>query len=648
MTAKWIKLRTEVFGKGKDTVLRGDSADPRLVALVNAGLATEVPDPGGTPPTVPTSTAGSPGGALATDVELAAAIAALPPIPTAAQLVADPALKAAFGRGSVTPEQFGAKGDGTTDDTAAINTAIQACSANGGGVVHLAPRAYAIGAPITPASGVRLHGPGARLRKLSGGAIITGTTAFTRFTVEGITFSGTVNEYPTTPKRARSTSATGASAAIYLSGDLDITGTGQGIMRDFTMRNCRVENCTSLPINIRGVRGTVRVEDCTFYNNQDVGFIFDEEVIFVGNHVEMSADNGVSLSRGNRKITCVGNTFENVAYHGIWVAGFGTDLGPSEFTVTGNAVRDVGYNGIHLDAAPAHGTVVGNTVTGGYFRGPTDAPTDAYGAGIWIGGYPTTVRNAPSTVATGIVVAANQIRNTARIGIYVTGVYGALIDGNLIKDVGTQYLADGTTAIAASDATQNIGVLFDVPSVSTTVAIRDNIILDTRSTPYSNFGVVPQIPTTGLGHIYSGNYMRGLRNGFNLQEVGQTQQVNYQVQFLSGAVVRSKLTTSGPAPTIAAGSQAASAGAASNGATDIAGTVNATSVAAPAAGTVATVTFATAHTNVPRVLVLPRDAVTANTRPYAGSPSTTGFTIATATPPAASAALSFEYLVLAS
>jgi polygalacturonase len=57
---------------------------------------------------------------------------------------------------SCNPRDFGAKGDGTTKDTAAIQKAIDACAAKGGGTVQLTAGVY-LSAPIVLKSNIELH-----------------------------------------------------------------------------------------------------------------------------------------------------------------------------------------------------------------------------------------------------------------------------------------------------------------------------------------------------------------------------------------------------------------------------------------------------------------------------------------------------------
>ncbi|GAB2696003.1 beta strand repeat-containing protein [Kitasatospora kifunensis] len=433
-------------------------------------------------------------------------------------------------------------------DAGLINSAISAASAAGGGRVRLGNGSWVLSSSITPQSNVTLCGqPGTTVSINFVGDIVFGkTTAFTNFTIEDLTFLGPVNSFPTVPTRARTTSGNGAQTAVYLSGDLDSTGTGQAQLTNFIFRRCTVQNCSALPLRIGGVRGEVLVYDCTFINNQDVGFIYNQNVQFEGNFVYQSADNGVSVSRGNNKCVVVGNTFENCCYNGIWLSGFDdgshnlVDIGPTNFACTGNTVINVGFNGIMLDQAPANGTVTGNMVTQGYFRGPSDQASDANGAGVYIGGYPTSARNSPTAYATNLVVAGNTLFQCARAGVYITGAKAITVEANQILNCGTQYLADGATAISSTDSTNNVGILIDNTATNTDIAIRNNTVLDERATPYGNYALVPQ--TANSSYVYWFNHMAGLRNPYNVldhdpntREISSTIRFDANTKFAGGA-----------------------------------------------------------------------------------------------------------------
>jgi hypothetical protein len=408
----------------------------------------------------------------------------------------------------------GAAGTGSTDDLAAIQAVVNSVSAAGGGIVYFPPASYLVSAPIVPASNVTLlgAGPGSVLKTSANGSIVaSAAAAFNDFTIDNLTFIGPVNNTVTVPTRARTTSGSGCTIAVSVDGSLDTTGTFP-LITNFVMRNCRVRNCTSLPIRIFGVTGVTSVTGCEFTNNMDVGFGFNAEVICANNHSYSSADNGFSLSRGNQKVTCTGNTVENAAFYGIWLTGFTGTTGPQDFTCVGNVVKGCGQAGIVLMDAPKWGVVIGNMIDKLFYRGASGSPDDTTCCGIFVRGDSTSVP-APATLSTGLLIAGNMIRQAAKAGIYLTGASGVKVSGNLLIDTGTQFWSDGVTAIVASNTSQNVGIYVDTPSTSANIVITDNMTVDTRATPYTNWGIQP-LPAVGV--FTAGNTMLGCRNVSNL------------------------------------------------------------------------------------------------------------------------------------
>lgn len=90
-------------------------------------------------------------------------------------------------------KDFGAKGDGTTNDYTAISNAISSVSAAGGGVVYFPSGNYRTDSSITLPSNVYLSGYGATI-SWGGGASAVITTAATGYTynagIEGLTING--------------------------------------------------------------------------------------------------------------------------------------------------------------------------------------------------------------------------------------------------------------------------------------------------------------------------------------------------------------------------------------------------------------------------------------------------------------------------
>jgi hypothetical protein len=420
---------------------------------------------------------------------------------------------------------YGAKNDDTTDSRAAIDQAVLDCSAAGGGIVYIPTGNYVVSGPVTPRSNVTISGPGASLRSsVNGNIFYARSVACKDFTLDGITFTGTVNSFPTVPTRARTTSGNGTVSAFQISGDTDPDSPGGARIENITIRDCKFRNISGLPLLLKGVRGKMDIHNNEFRYTMDVGFVAYEEGRFVDNYVYGSADNGVSFSRGGRKITVTGNTFENCCYNLIFIAGFLADKGPQNFTVTGNVGINCGNSGVYCDAAPKYGNISGNTLVGGYFRGPVDGPTDGAVCGIFIGGYPTSDRANPTDYGEGFTVGPNVIRNFPRAGVYGTSLRNSQIQGNLCIDIGTQFMADGVTTISAADQTQNVGILIDNATTSDRVTVAHNIVIDTRVTPYCNWGVTP----VGSSHVNEYfNDMVNCRNAYNLIETGPTRNINY-------------------------------------------------------------------------------------------------------------------------
>ena len=229
---------------------------------------------------------------------------------------------------------FGAKGDGTTDDTAAITAAISAAGANS--VVLFEPgKTYKTTSLITiPADGVTLWGYGATITSAL-------DTQFRKFL-----FSG----------RSRGAVLGLRFNCLYTSAT---TGIGQAVIEigdssDIVVRECEFNDVAKSGVWIVGNCTRCDLERNRFYRNFCAIFCDDDTVNqptrlrIVGNRIRTGiASSSTSLS-GGIKLSGTGNAYSSPAHQ-----------------IEGNEVVDAGQVGIEFQGSINDCAITGNTVYGG-------------------------------------------------------------------------------------------------------------------------------------------------------------------------------------------------------------------------------------------------------------------------------------------
>jgi hypothetical protein len=321
-------------------------------------------------------------------------------------------------------KNFGAVGDGVTDDTAAIQAALDAAAAltlNGiGKSVYVPSGTYRTTAVLEVKEGTRFYGdegtsvidvqPTVSTSTFNNGILIKGNNV----TIDGLRINGT-NE----------AAFVGGIRTVYAAGILADSQISGVVARNLTVKNCRVfkwglgielrraDNSTihnnrfwggaqqgnaltepsTSDISIygsaapnQGSRFTITNNLC--YGNQDSGIAFnaikDRFVICTGNIIQPMQQDG---------ITPVGTGASNKSRYGIICSYIGSD--PSDPSPTGtnslvsnNIVTDYGHCGINSQVATRPGgdiSFVGNVITNCGFS--TVYPVDAsLKGGIWIQG----------------------------------------------------------------------------------------------------------------------------------------------------------------------------------------------------------------------------------------------------------------------
>lgn len=208
-------------------------------------------------------------------------------------------------------KNFGAKGDGTTDDTTAINNAIIACNTSGGGIVWFPASTYKVTSPV----------------KLYSGSSPT-AVAFSNITLAGAGSNGTtgsiisqattgddvIQAFNDAHNSAQSTNLTIQDLCVTFGGTLTNSGNGIHFQQDEaggpSFQQCNLENVVAQNMQGSGKYGfnfesmiTSTVDTCMavtcangFYLNGSVGGAYDSvstSVTFNNCYANM-ATNGVN------------------------------------------------------------------------------------------------------------------------------------------------------------------------------------------------------------------------------------------------------------------------------------------------------------------------------------------------------------------
>lgn len=205
---------------------------------------------------------------------------------------------------------FGAAGDGVTNDTAAIAAALASVPSTGGDV-YFPPGTYQITSSLTPQSKTKIHGEGA-------GSIIndaTGNISLIDITnVDDIEIS---------------------SIALSGSGVIPVAGRGAIFSGNGGSERVRIEN---VYITGAGTCG-ISLEDCI-------------EVDIVGNTIRSSLENGIQIVGDNVRITIMGNTIVSSGaigsgtQSGIYVGG-----NAARVAVVGNVIDTAEHVGIRVSGS---------------------------------------------------------------------------------------------------------------------------------------------------------------------------------------------------------------------------------------------------------------------------------------------------------
>ena len=314
----------------------------------------------------------------------------------------------------VSVKDFGAVGDGVTDDRAAFQSAINAVVASGGGVIYVPPGTYQfVSFASINGNNVQIVGAGdaSILRKAA-----TGTTpAILNLTGSG----GSVSNFKLSNVRVVNQLVTSSTTALIHLDWPDLNG--------YEVSNCSFSNpvgainCLFIKTQVGKTVRHVRVQNNRFESsgrmhfeliNHDNGDVYAASDVFITGNYFGSASFGVSLSGPMEKGTVSENIFENCSY-GIELVGM------RSITIDSNVFAGTMTSGLISTSGSMEMTnvVISNNTTRGRVTGR-----------IFLS-------NLSRAVITG-----NQFYTTSALVLSGAGTTGCLLRDNVINTTGVYAL----------------------------------------------------------------------------------------------------------------------------------------------------------------------------------------------------------------
>lgn len=274
---------------------------------------------------------------------------------------------------------YEAVGDGTTDDTTAIQDALDAASAAGGGVVFLPKGTYLIKYPLILASKVTLKGAGigvttitkpATVKSLLSANASAGATSVTVADSTGFEVGGSIHLYDTSSWEWLSTQAKiTAIDGNTITFDKDIDG---------NLQTSRTATATSSFPLLRNEAGSLRqrVCDLTLDQNQNANDPKPTSAS-IGAQTDFTlatihwVESYYAVVENVELLNASGDAYSDQAQDGTGITPAAVLIKTTKNTIRGCKIRNATRHGVHLGTCISGGFILNNEITNcgwyGYF-----------------------------------------------------------------------------------------------------------------------------------------------------------------------------------------------------------------------------------------------------------------------------------------
>ena len=318
-------------------------------------------------------------------------------------------------------KDYGATGDGVTNDTVAIQAALNAATASPPSVVFFPQGTYVVSTQLSVGSGTALTGYGATLFKAAGstGHVIRVATGAVDVKVMGLTING--NKAANTSGHGIAFVGTLLSSQRLLVADCTIINTYQSGIQ---INSCKEAKVVSNFIYDSARTGIEILNSC-------------EDVSITGNHVKRSGSANVAIA--GLHILVSNNVLEDAGENPLALADNVTGYGETNkyMVVNNNICKNGGNHGIHLggnDHVISNNHVY-NPTHDGVFLGNEGGVLNLI-TGFTISGNRTVdCRRGVNLVNCDKgTVSGNSISSSSQFGIYLDSCSGLAVTGNVIFD----------------------------------------------------------------------------------------------------------------------------------------------------------------------------------------------------------------------